>query len=417
MYRPGWFPEYSPQDQKVFDLLHDTLRKHFEQRNYSHIHTPAVESVDILSRGGDVFDKQVYGLYGLAQGTEDSKDYALHFDLTIPFARYTLDHLNELTFPFKRYQAQPVWRGERQKRGRYKEFWQFDIDTIWRSSQELGVWYDAESIIVMMKGLQDVFAKMNIEKKIVVKVSHIRLIQSLVAQRWLASEQSLQLFKILDDWYKRSLLANQELLDKLLSSEQSAFIQKIITNKDLSLLAWKYGYEDLKKIGEMLTSFGVQREFALPIVRGHAYYTGMVAEFFMEEDMELGAIAWGGRYENLTDFIDRKHSFSWVGMSISSRVMEILLNFGTYKSVEKESYFFLNFEDTYVHILWLMQEFVSQGKTCELYPCEAKFWKQLEYASKKSCRYAVILGADEFSKGEYQIKDLKNGEVKIINNN
>lgn len=163
--------------------MHDTLRKHFEQRNYTHIQTPAVESVDILSRGGDVFDKQVYGLYGLAQGSNDTKDYALHFDLTIPFARYTLDHLNELTFPFKRYQAQPVRRGERQKRGRYKEFWQFDIDTIWRSSQEVGVWYDAESLIVMMKGLSDLFAIMSIDKTLVIKVSHIRLITSLVQRR------------------------------------------------------------------------------------------------------------------------------------------------------------------------------------------------------------------------------------------
>ena len=92
------------------------MRKNFEQRNYNHIQTPAVEPIDILSRGGDIFDKQVYGLYGLAQGSDDTKEYALHFDLTIPFARYTLDHLNDMTFPFKRYQVQPVWRGERQKR-------------------------------------------------------------------------------------------------------------------------------------------------------------------------------------------------------------------------------------------------------------------------------------------------------------
>lgn len=91
MYPPGGFPEYTPKEQKIFDQFSDILRKNFEQRNYSHIHTPSVEPVDILSRGWDIFDKQVYGLYGLAQWPEDTKDYALHFDLTIPFARYTLD--------------------------------------------------------------------------------------------------------------------------------------------------------------------------------------------------------------------------------------------------------------------------------------------------------------------------------------
>lgn len=414
MYRPGWFPEYSPQDQKVFDLFHDTLRKHFEQRNYTHIHTPAVEPVDILSRGWDVFDKQVYGLYGLAQGTEDTKDYALHFDLTIPFARYTLDHLNEITFPFKRYQAQPVWRGERHKRGRYKEFWQFDIDTIWRSSQEVGVWYDAESIIVMMKALEDVFSTLKIEKKVIAKISHIRLIQGLVQKRLLSWEESKELFKILDDRYKRTDEMNKKMLDALLSWEKSQFIQDIIANNDLSVLSDCDGYEQMKEIGEYLNTMWIEREFALPIVRGHSYYTGVVAEFFVADDIELGAIAWGGRYENLTDFIDKKHSFSGVGMSVSNRLMELLLKYGTYDGNDKETYFFLNFDETRTGILSLIKTFISEWKVCEFYPVEAKFGKQLEYANKKWYRYAVILGSDELKKWYYQVKDLIKGEVTEI---
>ncbi len=413
MYRPGWFPEYSPQEQKVFDLFHDILRKHFEQQNYTHIQTPAVEPVDILSRGGDIFDKQVYGLYGLAQGTEDTKDYALHFDLTIPFARYTLDHLNEIVFPFKRYQAQPVWRGERQKRGRYKEFWQFDIDTIWRSSQDVWVRYDAESIIVMMKALQDVFSTMKIDKTIVAKVSHIRLIQSLVQQWELAPESAKQLFKILDDRYKRSDEQNIKLLSEILSIEQSEFIQRVIDTTDLSLMKDYDGYEEMKKIGEYLTMLGVYREFALPIVRWHAYYTGAVAEFFIEDDIELGAIAGGGRYENLTDFIDKKHSFSGVGMSVSTRIMEILLQY-ILPDQDNEVYMFLNFDDTFKQIVLLYKQFIAEWKKCELYPVEAKFGKQLEYADKKWCQYVVILWWNELEKGIYQIKNLKSGEVKSV---
>lgn len=413
MYRPGGFPEYSPKDQKIFDQFSDILRKHFEQWNYNHIHTPAVEPVDILSRGWDVFDKQVYGLYGLAQGVEDVKDYALHFDLTIPFARYTLDHLQELVFPFKRYQMQPVRRGERQKRGRYKEFRQWDIDTIWRDAQDVWVWYDAESIMVMTKALQEVFDVMGIKKTIVAKISHIRIIQSLLSSWNISSENTKQVFKILDDRYKRTEEVNTTMLADNLSSDQSLFIKKIVDTKDLSLLSQYDGYEDMLQISQYLNTMNIQREFALPIVRWHAYYTGMVAEFFIAEDIELGAIAWWGRYERLTDFIDKKNSFSGVGMSASSRIMEILLELQKQDTVSQENYMFLHFTDTLTDVLYLMNQFIQQGKICELYPIEAKFWKQLEFADKKWVRYAVILGSTELEKWEYQIKDLVSGEVVI----
>jgi histidyl-tRNA synthetase len=418
MLRPGWFPEYSPSEQKIFDNFTDTLRKHFSQRNYTHIHTPAVEPVDILSRGWDIFDKQVFGLYGLAQvtqGEEDYKDYALHFDLTIPFARYVLDHMNELTFPFKRYQMQPVRRGERQKRWRYKEFRQFDIDTIWRSESNPWIRYDAESVIVMSKALQEIFANNNIDKNIIVKISNIRLIKSLLSSRNVDDTVSKQVFKILDDRYKRTPEANTTMLHEYLTPDQALFIQQVIEVQNLDMLIEYDGYEELKQIGDYLTSFGVQREFALPIVRWHGYYTGMVAEFFIAEDIELWAIAGGGRYEKLTDFIDSKHSFSGVGISVSNRLMEIILSDAKANIDQSESYFFLNFESTQNDILWLYQRFLSEWKTCEYYPTPAKFGKQLEYADKKWITHAIILWDGEKEQGIYIVKDMKTGEQVKIN--
>jgi histidyl-tRNA synthetase len=413
MYRPGGFPEYSPKEQKIFDQFSDILRKNFEQRNYSHIHTPSVEPVDILSRGWDIFDKQVYGLYGLAQWPEDTKDYALHFDLTIPFARYTLDHLQELVFPFKRYQMQPVRRWERQKRGRYKEFRQWDIDTIWRDVQSVWVRYDAESIIVMIKSLQEVFDIMNIKKTIIAKISHIRIIQSILHSWDVSEDNTKQVFKVLDDRYKRTEEINMKMLHDNLSWEQAQFIKTIIDTKDLSLLSQYDGYEDMLQIANYLNTMNIQREFALPIVRWHAYYTGMVAEFFIAEDIELGAIAGWGRYERLTDFIDKKNSFSGVGMSASSRIMEILLDLNKNENISENNYMFLHFSDTISETLSLMQQFISEWKVCELYPVEAKFAKQLEYADKKWIRYVVILGFSELEKGDYQIKDLRSWETTI----
>lgn len=413
MFRPGGFPEYSPTEQKIFDNFTDTLRKHFEQANYAHIHTPAVEPVDILSRWGDIFDKQVYGLYGLAQvsqGQEDYKDYALHFDLTIPFARYVLDHMNELTFPFKRYQIQPVWRGERQKRWRYKEFWQCDIDAIWRADMSVGVWYDAEAVNVMYRWLQEVFANNHCTKNIIVRLSHIRIIKSLLFSRWTTTEQNVQVFKILDDRYKRNDTENTALLHQILTSDQSHFLKTIIIDKDLSLVHAYDGYEDLLTITQYLSELQVPWEFALPIVRGHGYYTGMVAEFFDADDIGLWAIAGGGRYEQLTDFIDPKQSFSGVGISVSNRVMELLLNNNQHSSSLSESYFFVYFEDTKKEILWLYSRFLAEWKICELYPVATKFGKQLDYADKKWMYYAVILWASELAEWSYILKNMQTGK-------
>lgn len=415
-YRPGWFPEYNPQEQKTFDLMVDVLRRHFEQRNYVHIHTPAVESTDILSRWWDVFDKQVYGLYGLAQWVEDVKDYWLHFDLTIPFARYVLDHLNELTFPFKRYQMQPVWRWERTKRWRYKEFWQFDIDTIWKSDQDVGTRYDAECIIVMVKALQEIFVCHNIVSPLSVKVSNIKLIKSIASSWWLDEVSNKVLFKTLDDWYKRTDEDNQSLLKSILNSDQQEFITTIITSQSLQWLEKYDGFDDLKRVLEDVQKFWVHVEFALPIVRGHGYYTGTVVEIFLWDDMSLGAIAWWWRYERLTDFISPKQSFSGVWCSISNRVMELLLTMWS-KEIKTwyDSYLVINFDDTRDQSLSLLTTLIASGKRVEYYPTPVKLGKQFEYADKKWITHCVILGAGELEKWFYKIKNLKTGEEEYVN--
>jgi histidyl-tRNA synthetase len=204
------------------------------------------------------------------------------------------------------------------------------------------------------------------------------------------------------------------MLSENLSGEQSHTIKHIIDTWDLSTVSEYDGYTDMVQIWQYLDAMGIQREFALPVVRWHAYYTGMVSEFFVSEDIELGAIAGWGRYDRLTDFIDKKHSFSGVGMSASSRLMEILLeNQSASQWCKDDTYMFLHFTETLLYTLSLLQKFISNQKTCEIYPIEAKFGKQLEYADKKWCRYVVILGSTELEKGEYQIKDLKSGEVVV----
>ncbi|MFA7284218.1 MAG: HisS family protein [Candidatus Absconditabacterales bacterium] len=412
MYRPGGFSEFAPEQQKVFDAILATLTRVFEQHNFEHIWTPAVESVDILKKGGDIIDKQVYGLFGLAQGVEDVKDYGLHFDLTIPLARYVLDHRNELSFPFRRYQMQPVWRGEKTKRGRFKEFWQFDIDAVWPSESNMGLRYDIEALAVLSKSMKAVCDTFHINIDSVLKISHIGLTKSFLSSNGLDEVAMSQVLGLLDDYFKVTHEEFEKKLQPLVSPELFATICTLIKTKDYALLSDYQGYEDLHTILSGLKALEVPFEYDICIVRGHGYYKGMVCERFDTQDISLGSLAGGGRYDNVTDFIDPKQSFSGVGASLGRFVYLAIDKIGALPLVDK--YLFVNFADTRDDIIALYNQFIFDGKTCELYPMPAKIGKQFEYADKKSIRYAILYGDSEKQGGYYIQKDLISGQQEQI---
>ena len=406
MLRPWWFPEYTPAEQRIFDTIVSIFTKNFEKRNYQHIMTPAVEPVDILTRGGDIWDKQVYGLYGLAQGNTDTKDYALHFDLTVPFARYVLDHMNDLFFPFKRYQMQPVRRGERTKRGRYKEFRQFDVDTIRRSETDVGSWYDAESIIVSYQALQEIFATTWIQKNVIVKLSHIWITKKYLSSLGILDDNQLSVCKLLDDYFK---MEHQAFVEKASAFADATALQKIETlllTHDYSVLASIEWFEFLDQTIKALKQYNINAQYDLAIIRWHNYYTWTVVEFYLEDDMELWAIAWWWAYYWLTDFINPKHSFSGVGCSISSRIMEVILSLWWKLQELPTSYMVANFADTLQDSMNIVQYLHAGWKNAELYPTAAKLWKQFEYADKKWISHVVIYWWSEKENNKLLIKNL-----------
>lgn len=414
MYRPGGFPEFAPEQQKVFDAILNTVTRVFEQHNFEHIWTPAVEPIEILKKWWDIIDKQVYGLFGLAQGVEDVKDYGLHFDLTIPLARYVLDHRQNIVFPFRRYQMQPVWRGEKQKRGRTKEFWQFDIDAIWASESKVGMRYDVEVLAVMSKAMSLVCETFNIKFDAILKISHIGLTKSFLRAQWLDEDIMKKVLWLLDDYFK---VAHGEFEAKLAPLVTEQLFQTIITlikTKDHNALKGYDWYEDLDTILTSLKALNLSMpfEYDICIVRWHDYYKGMVCERFDLEDVALGSLAWGGRYDNVTDFIDSKQSFSGVGTSLGRFVPAAVEKIGKLQSTEK--YLFVNFADTKEDIIWLYGIFLSQGKVCELYPTWAKIGKQFEYAEKKNIQYAILYGETEKTGGYYIQKDLISWEQTQI---
>ena len=409
MYRPWWFPEWTPKEQYLFDKILQKIEEVFQKHNYEHVWTPAVENVDILKKWGDAIDQQIFGLYGLAQWPQDVKEYALHFDLTVPLARYVLDHKNDLVFPFSRYQMQPVWRGERTQRGRFKEFWQFDVDTIWPSDSDVGTWYDVQSLYVIDKTMQQLTDAFVVDIKRIAKISHLWLTKEFLSSIGANQEQSSSVLKVLDSYYKRTQDQTAWSLQEVIGAEATEKLMHVIHTKDRTLLADLPSFRVFDEICTQLDLLGVRYEYDICIVRWQNYYSGMVVEWMDPTDTGFGSLAWWGRYDGLTSFIDPKQSFSGVWASLGRFVYLMMEKITSIK--KPDSYLFINFEDTKENILELYKGFLDAWLCSEFYPTSAKLAKQFAYADKKWFSHCVLLGAGEKERGMFALKNMATGET------
>lgn len=436
--RPGWFPEYSPAEQLVFDEIKKIIENNYSQYGFAHIQTPAVEANSVLlAKNGEDAGKQIFWLYGLAQGNEDTKDYALHFDLTVPFARYVLDHEGEIVFPFKRYQIQPVRRWERSQRGRFKEFWQSDIDVIRRqdswwldqkiSEDSIGtnLYYDAEMLVVIAKTLHEIIAKFLDNKPFSVRVNNRYLLAGFFSQ--FDEKVVPQLYNLLDKYYKIGLDIFTKELKELLSDADVQkildFIQTGFDRLDPKLVdndLYCRGYTELQEVFGFVDNLNQSKKYSIVrdpcIIRGLDYYTGTVYETFFDDDMSLGSISSWWRYENLTWHINpKKSNYSWVGGSIwLSRMVYLILETIKPENKTHVEYLFVNFSETMKDISILANIFIDEWKNIEIYPSADKLGKQFAYADKKWIPHVVILGEGERDLKRYKIKDMKTGEEKEI---
>lgn len=433
VFRPGWFPEYSPAQQLVFDEIKKIIEANYSQYGFAHIETPAVEANSVLlAKNGEDAGKQIFWLYGLAQGNEDTKEYALHFDLTVPFARYVLDWENELTFPFKRYQIQPVRRGERSQRGRFKEFRQSDIDVI-RRDEEQGtrdqVWknlyYDAEMLVVIAKTLHEIVAKFLSHKPFSLHVNNRYLLAGFFSQ---FDEKIVpQLYNLLDKYYKIWFDVFQKELAELVSAADVkkivAFVQSNFDRLDPNLVdndLYRRWYQELQEVLRFVDGLNQEKKYTIVwdpcIIRGLDYYTGTVYETLFDDDIALGSISSGGRYENLTGHINpKKSNYSGVGGSIwLSRMVYLILETMKPEHTTQTEYLFVHFPETIQDILMLASIFIKEGKNIEVYPSAEKLGKQFAYADKKWIPHVVIFGEGEKDLKRYKIKNMKTGEEKEI---
>ena len=442
--RPSGFPEYSPSQQLIFDQLRETIEQSYQQFWYTHIHTPAVERNEVLlSKNGEETWKQIFGLYGIAQGAQDLKEYGLHFDLTVPFARYTLDWEHQLTFPFKRYQIQPVWRGERAQKGRYREFFQCDIDVIWKGEKDY-FYYDAEIIATLGSTLNKILKSCDLQDIAVFHINNKKLVKAFL---WIVGEDEKQrqnianlidkIDKISAEKFNQELEAlginelNIERINQYLKTNwhynQSLKSRKpdvLFSTKNNSpeeevfldlFTQWIKEIDDVLNILHLITkSLNIKIDFCFDskIIRGLDYYTGTIFEAVLKNDEKLGSICGGGRYANLTGYIDPKRSdYCGVGGSIGiSRLLGKIFKLKEEKKQTVADYLFLYFGENFEEILKLAGTFAEKNQTFEIFPTAEKLGKQFAYADKKGIPYVIIYGQGEKEAGIYKIKDMKTWE-------
>lgn len=321
IYKPSpisGFPEWLPEVRMVEQQWMDHIRRVFESYGFASIETPAVEELNVIAAKGEDVDKEIYVLERL-QAEEDEKGdarLALHFDQTVPFARYVAMHFNDLVFPFKRYQMQKVWRGERPQAGRMREFYQCDIDVI--APDNLPIAFDAEMPAIIWEILSSLPGMEN--ESIQIRLSNRKILQGFYESLSLSLDH-LQVNRTIDKLEKIGEQEVRDILETSINFDGLEELMNLVRQKDLSKIEAKNetmreGIEELSAVLDNLSHLPEGAVVAdLSIVRGLDYYTGTVYETVFTEDPTYGSICSGGRYDDLAGSYINKH-LPGVGISI-----------------------------------------------------------------------------------------------------
>ncbi|GAB4068760.1 histidine--tRNA ligase [Angustibacter speluncae] len=413
------FPEWTPAQRAVEQQVLDELRRVFELHGFPSIETRAVEPVAQLLRKGEI-DKEVYGVRRLASRAEGSSDdeLALHFDLTVPFARYVLEHAGSLQFPFRRYQVQKVWRGERPQEGRYREFAQADIDVVDRDTLSFG--YEVEMPLVMAEAFEGL-RRLGLPA-MTIRVSNRRLAEGFYLGLGLDDPTAVlravdKLDKIGPDGVRRDLLAvgaSDAQVDACLAlasirSSGTGFVDQVralgsrhdLLDQGLEELAAVVGAAERRAPGALVAD--------LSIARGLDYYTGTVYETTMAGFEQHGSACSGGRYDSLAS--DGKVTYPGVGISFGvTRVLGLLFGRGltASRSVPTVALVAVTDEERRPDAEAVAGALRGRGISALVSPAAEKFGKQIRFADRRGIPYVWFVGAGEA--GGDQVKDIRSGE-------
>lgn len=415
---PG-FMELLPEEQILFNKMMDIIRKHYEENGFLPIDTPVLEKTEVLlAKGGGETEKQIYRF------TKGDTDMSMRFDLTVPLARYTVEHFSDLNFPFKRYQISKVYRGERAQRGRFREFYQCDIDAI--GNGKLSLVNDAQMPVIICGIFKDLKLgnfKVHINNRKILK----GFFENLGAKK---EEEILRTIDKLDKIGMEKMV--EELKDQGLKEEEIEKIleflqiqgknsEKISALKSLKIENEKFkeGIEELSQVLEYIEAFGVSEEnieVDLKIARGLDYYTGTVYETFLTGHEDVGSVCSGGRYDNLAEYYtDLK--LPGVGISIGlSRLFFKLMEKNLIQAENKSlvDLIVIPMEGFLTEGIKLVKTLKEKGIKAIIYSEEGKIGKKFKYADKLNIPYSLALGENEIKTGLYPLKNMKTSDQEEL---
>ncbi|SHH10830.1 histidyl-tRNA synthetase [Anaerosphaera aminiphila DSM 21120] len=415
---PG-FLELLPQDQILFNEMMDTIRRNFEKHGFLPIDTPAIERTEVLlAKGGGNTEKQIYRF------TKGDTDMSLRFDLTVPLARYTVEHFNELSFPFRRYHIAKVYRGEKAQKGRFREFYQCDIDTI--GNEKLDITNDAEIPVVIYHTFKDLGFD-----EFTIRINNRRLLKGFYES--LGITDSVEVLRIVDKIDKIGKEnVRLELLELGLTEEQadkiveftlitgtSEEVFKALEDLNIENEVFNVGLTELKQVIKYIEEYDVPVEnftVDLKIARGLDYYTGTVYETSLDNYPKIGSVCSGGRYDDLaSNYTDKK--LPGVGISIGLSRLFYQLNEAKIIKPKRKSLIDLIVipMDEYVEdAIKLVSKLRLGNIDCIIYTEEGKLGKKFKYADALEVPYVVVIGENEVKTEKYSLRDMQSGEQEEL---
>ena len=425
--------DFSPAEMMRRTYIFDTIKSVFRTYGFAPLETPSMENLStLLGKYGDEGDKLLFkilnsGEYGanLSEGEvrQASKicEKGLRYDLTVPFARYVVQHQNEISFPFKRYQVQPVWRADRPQKGRYREFYQCDVDVI--GSRSL------LNEVELIEIVERVFAKLKIN--VTLKMNNRKILYG-IAEAIGHADKMMDITVAIDKLEKIGLEnVKAELSERGLEDEAIAKLQPILelsgsNAEKLGKLREVIGCSEtgVKGIDEMAEIFGyVERlglqlpiELDLSLARGLNYYTGAIFEV-KAMDFAIGSICGGGRYDDLTGIFGLPNT-SGVGISFGAdRIYDVMTGLDLFPEEVNFStkVLFVNLgEEEQLASLRIIRSLRDKGIAAEIYPEPTKMKKQMEYANRRQVPYVVIIGSNELAEKKATVKNMRTGEQSVV---
>ncbi len=409
------------------NYLFDTIRSVFRTYGYQEIQTPAQENLStLLGKYGEEGDKLLFRIQNSGEKADLAPEKGLRYDLTVPFARYVVQHQNEISFPFKRFQIQPVWRADRPQKGRYREFYQCDVDVIGTRSQV--------NELELVQMVDAVFGKLGVRvgihinnRKVLTGFAEIAGAPDKVVDITVAIDKldKIGIEKVKEEMAEKGLAASGIAVIEQILSLQGGFEEKLAAMRGLfgggsaSGVVSETGLKGLDELSELFGLMAVAGvsapvEMDLSLARGLNYYTGAIFEV-KALDWEIGSICGGGRYDNLTGIFGLP-DLSGVGISFGAdRIYDILTGLNLFPEALESStklLFAVMGADELRYVLPIAKALRRAGVSVEVYPEATKLKKQFDYADKKAIPFISINGSNEMEAGTVNIKNLQSGEQK-----